>query len=867
MLEIEVLWLTLPTYQRGPDSPFPALTFSGRRPGRRPVYPYPLQDDIDAATMVRQDGCRHRAVRLSNGILEALVLPGMNGRLYSLRNLADGRELFYRNHVVKPGLVALRGAWLSGGIEFNFPTLGHTVSTVSPVFWRLEQSAAEVAVVVGDLDRSTRQRWEVRMALARDRAALDVHTTLANPNPYRERLYYWENAAVPATDDLRFVCRCDWTVGSVSQPFPLRQGRDLSLHPNNPLPVDHFGYRSYADFFGAYYPATQYGTYHIAPRLSLPGQKYFTWGTGEDDLIWQRYLTDADGPYVEIQAGVLETQWITDWLQAGEVVRASGRWFGTAEMGEVTWATPELALAAEAAENDLRLSLYSIAVEGRADVCLENGSRQHRQSLVLGTGRTTHVDLPDLRPATLTIRGQDGRLLLRETWHRATDGARDPARDPQPPTQWAMRDRRETPLGKAAVAMQFHRWAEAERILEEATAADVRQDREALGVERYLKTDRPESALARAREALASYPGHLGIHALAAAAAARLHRLHGGPDAEAALRDHALAARRGPALAAPLAQLLAEAEIRSGRLHAATRILDAVLDMAPDTEDARILLSAALRHGGARQAAAHVLERQPIPLTPARELESWLLHGEGSPRPCLPDAPVGQDWGETHAADLLLEPLFTYWRVALLDDVERLLEALAESFPRLADHPHALLLRMDAAAARNDDDQAREWALRASRACVDWVAPSRWEEACLLQRAMARLGPGEHGVLPYLLGLYRAEHDAMDAAVALLRQACETPAAAGPARGLAAKALADWAEGIQADASRAAAFLRQALQCFPGDRRLLLQLDECLRHRHRTRERLELWRQAPSHLRERGDVTCALARLDLDLGQ
>ena len=100
---------------------------------------------------------KYQAVRLSNGILEVLVLPALNGRLYSLRNLQTGREIFYRNHVVKPALVAIRGAWISGGIEFNAPSLGHSVSTVAPVFHSLENHADECAVTVGDIDRCIRQ--------------------------------------------------------------------------------------------------------------------------------------------------------------------------------------------------------------------------------------------------------------------------------------------------------------------------------------------------------------------------------------------------------------------------------------------------------------------------------------------------------------------------------------------------------------------------------------------------------------------------------------------------------------------------------------------------------------------------------------
>src|SRR6202034_2049684 len=38
------------------------------------------------------------------------------------------------------------------------------------------------------------------------------------------------------------------------------------------------------------------------------GKRTWTWGVGDDGLIWTDLLTDHDGPYNEIQAGRFETQ-------------------------------------------------------------------------------------------------------------------------------------------------------------------------------------------------------------------------------------------------------------------------------------------------------------------------------------------------------------------------------------------------------------------------------------------------------------------------------------------------------------------------------------------------------------------------------
>ena len=862
MLTLETTRLVLPTYHRGPDAPFAPLSFSGQVQGRRTAFPYHAQDDIDIATMVRDGRCEHTVVRLSNGILEALILPGLNGRMYSLRDLRSGRELFYRNQVVKPALVALRGAWLSGGIEFNFPTLGHTVSTVSPVFCRTEQTEHEVAVIVGDIDRSTRQRWQVRLSLREGRAALDVELLFSNPNPHRERLYYWENAAVPAAADLRFDCRCDWTVGSTSLPFPQRDGVDRSLHVTNPTPLDHFGYRSHADFFGAYYLDHRRGTYHVAPRFSLPGQKYFTWGIREDNRIWEHYLTDHDGQYVEIQAGVLESQWFSDWLQPQETLRAGGSWFGTEDMGELTWASSHLAVAAAAAPDGLSLEVYAIDVTGDLDITLAHAGGTTHRRLAVTPGSVGRADFPDASPGVVDIHDSVGRLLLRQRWHGPDAGSLDPARERTAPTQWSMRARSQSAVGKATVALQYHRWHEAQTILSQDIPAEFTLDRALLQAERFLKIGQADEALRTARLALETFPAETRLHALAAAAA--LRRLHETGQAlhYSAAWDHLLAARRDPGMAPGMLRLLAEAEIAAGHLPDAACLLASFLETCPAAIEARILLAALHRHCGDPAAARAALVGPPTPFTFYLTLEGWLQANPEARALCLPELPPERPWGPIYRTELLLEAVLLYWRAGFHPDVLRLLDRLETDHPPLAQHPCASLLRMDAWAHAGDEVSARSYAAQAAQCPVEWVVPARWEMTLLLERASGRLAERSQGCLPYLRAIAAAESDEVPAALELFSQVASSGQTA--LRALASKALADWADSGADRKAEAVTHLETALAAWPGDRRLLLHLDDCLRALHDTDRRAGLWQAAPAALCRRGDVVFALARLDLD---
>ena len=190
----------LPTYLLGapdPSPPFPVINPHN-------VYPYPMLDDLTDRREVKT----YRALFLENEYLRATILPDVGGRLYSLYDKVRNREVFYRNHVMKYGLVALRGAWVSGGVEFNFPN-GHTTLTVSPVESRLIQhEVGSASVVVGATDWVTDMHWEVALTLRPGEARLAQDVTLFNSTPLPHLYWYWANAAVPASDDMQLSIPC-----------------------------------------------------------------------------------------------------------------------------------------------------------------------------------------------------------------------------------------------------------------------------------------------------------------------------------------------------------------------------------------------------------------------------------------------------------------------------------------------------------------------------------------------------------------------------------------------------------------------------------------------------------------------------------
>ena len=860
MLEIETAEITIPTYQRGPDDPYPPLTFGGHI---RRQYPYQMQDDVDMATMECRRRQKHRVVRMSNGLLEALVLPDMNGRLYSLRDLATGRELFYRNPVVKPALAALRGAWINGGIEFNFPTVGHTVSTVSPVFHRLTKSQDDVAVVVGDINRTTRQLWQARMSLRPDRAALDIEVTFFNPNHCRQGLYYWENAAVPATDDMRFVCRCDWTAGT-DEPFPVRGGLDRSYHVNNPEPIDHFGYRSHADFYGAYYRDSRSATYHVAPRFQLPGQKNFTWGIGADNRIWLRYLTDTGGGQSsEIQAGILETQAVTGWLAGGTQVSATGCWFGTTCAEEVTWANRNVAVAVCENKRELALDIVPIDLLGPHVLTVQSAGGKSDHTIDCHPGHTIHLAIANPKRFKLTIRTPAGRLLLEESWlGRGTDGM-DQDRPAAPPQQWCMMARTTPPRRQIESAEKYRRWQKVRTLLDDRKVVGPGPQRELLEALLHLKTARGESALQHALAGLAADPGSAELHIAAAAAGLRRLRITSRTSFAYAVRDHCLAARTDLRFRSDALRMLAETCLLQGRLLEARERLELLADDGAADPQTLALLAGTCRRGDDPTGAAEVVARAEATPWPHLRGEAWLL-GVGAL--AEDQMPGGDDpCAVTHRCECVLEWLMLYWRVRWFDDLHRLLDEAGKTWPAVASHPIAHLLRADIALEHGRRRQARNCARRAAASSVEFVTPARWEDALLLERGIELLNSGA-GHLTYLLGLFLAENDRVDRAVKLLRQSASATSAPRVRR-LAAKALGDWGGAVKGDRRTALRYLRIADRAGRPDRRLIIAMDNTMHQLHDVRGRVRLLERVPAKLRRRGDVTYHLARLQFDRGR
>ena len=390
-VKVSVTPLRLPMYRFNED-PFPPL----QRTGTARVYPYPMQDDVTDELTERE----FTAVILDNGLLRVTVLPEFGGHIHSVRDLKNDREVFYRNEPLKFGLIALRGAWYSGGLEFNFPQVGHTVTTNDPLPWHLtENPDGSVTLFVGTIERLTRMAWTASVTLRPNDWRLHTRIWLFNRTPFWHRIYFWTNVAVPARNDFRFLLPCTqvfswwWGARGIAN-FPIQDGTDLSRYTTHKRPTDLFAKDLRADWFGCYYEELDYGVLHHANRFEVHGRKLWTWGTADDGRVWTNLLCDEGKPYCEIQSGRFVHQGVHRLMPPRAVETWSEAWFPVWGLGGVLHASDKIAVNAQRSGSQLRLKFFALVPMDDATVTVRQGEKVLER---------TQVNLPAGEPVALTV--------------------------------------------------------------------------------------------------------------------------------------------------------------------------------------------------------------------------------------------------------------------------------------------------------------------------------------------------------------------------------------------------------------------------------------------------------------------------------
>ena len=593
--------VTLATYPWQPDIHHPYFPETDGRS----IYPYPMQDDLRPDLAPRS----YKTVVLESDLVKITFISELGGRIWEAIDKVTGKPIFYVNHVVKPGLIAMRGAWISGGVEFNTGPQGHTVTAISPVDVLIlppEKDGAR-SVAVGDIDRIYRLQWTVIVTLRPGRRFIEEQVTIYNRTETVCPYYFWNCTAQPNTPGFRFVYPMTLSTdhaGTTFYRWPVNDGVDLSRGKNYRHMSSIFAYECDQDFFGSYDEDEDRGCVAFADHRQLPGKKAWTWGWGGDGIAHQRMLTDDDGPYNEVQTGPLRTQAETGRLDPHEAITWKEWWYPVHGLGgPFTYANRDICARAEILDGQLDLSLIGTGMWSDVTIVISR-AREKIES------QKARID--SRRPITLKIGVGEPPVFVEVSHGNSILASFSvplslPEREPPKPDT--------TERSPAQIASEgwmmllLGRQTNAMAEFEKALSKDAGCVEALLGLAHYkLVQAQAAEAASLAKRAMDAnhYDGR--AHFALAVASLRL-----GNETEAL--DSARRAALDPAAAVPAHALIGKILIQQGNLAEAAEALSATGPWASDPVCRGRLAIALLRLGRtneARSIALGTIERSPL---------------------------------------------------------------------------------------------------------------------------------------------------------------------------------------------------------------------------------------------------------------
>ena len=374
--------VTLPTYAPGGYDKTP-IFYTGRvyQGAQGRVYPYPMQDVLFDGKVDEEYKC----LKLENEWLSMGLLPEHGGHMLNFTDRKSGFEIFYRQHVIKPALIGMLGAWISGGVEWNFPH-HHRATTAMPIDWRMtERNPAEPSdfacaagtktVWIGETELRRRLKWTIGLSMMPDRAVLMAENVFMNRSPFIESMIYWANVSVHCGDDYQILfppsCHLGfdhhknyWTsfpIGPRKEEMELLPSQrskyaddisgtmDLSWWKNFTIESRSiFAMDPDNAWLAGFDHKKQMGTAHVSNRHVTVGKKFFLWGNFPEAHVWDTVLTDHDGPYLELMVGCWsDNQPDYSWIAPYETRKVKQFWFPVKGIGGVKNVTVDGAVNVE----------------------------------------------------------------------------------------------------------------------------------------------------------------------------------------------------------------------------------------------------------------------------------------------------------------------------------------------------------------------------------------------------------------------------------------------------------------------------------------------------------------------------------------
>ena len=357
--------IVMPTYLVDPPDPNPRF-YEGRayQGAQGRVYPYPIYESLSDTRMEKE----YTMVYLENEYIKIEVLPEIGGRLFGATDKTNGYMYIYKQHVIKPALIGMLGAWISGGIEWNFPH-HHRATAFMPVEYEMvENSDGSATLWIGELEIRHRMKFRMGISIYPGKSYFEITFRPINRTPFVNSFLYFANTGVHTNEQYQVIFPPNTQFGTyhgknqfVNWPISHEEynrvdytkGVDISWWKNHPEWTSIFAWNYEDDFIAGYDHGKEAGTLLFSNHHIGAGKKFWTWSTGPRGQMWDEALTETDGPELELMiGGYSDNQPDYSWMQPYESKYLRQYWYPIRNMGGVKNANLEAAINLDFAGDD-----------------------------------------------------------------------------------------------------------------------------------------------------------------------------------------------------------------------------------------------------------------------------------------------------------------------------------------------------------------------------------------------------------------------------------------------------------------------------------------------------------------------------------
>ncbi|MCK5372037.1 MAG: DUF5107 domain-containing protein, partial [Cyclobacteriaceae bacterium] len=306
--------MKIKTYlQKSPDVNPRFYEGRGHQGVQRHVYPFAMNDRLTDESEMKA----YHTIFVENDYIKISIIPELGGRIFSAYDKVADYDFIYNQDAIKPALVGMAGAWITGGVAWGFPH-HHGPHTIAPYDHYIEENSdGSITVWISKFDLRHRVRGLLGITVHPNNNILSVKGFVQNPTAYANSFLFFTNPSVRAdeTYQIFFDPSVEWvTYHKKNQmlSWPIAddfyhgvdyRGVDISKWNNIKRPTSFFTINPEGDFFGGYSYKYDAGVAYVGNHHISPGMKCWEYGPNPEGDAWIRNATDKSGHNIEIMAG------------------------------------------------------------------------------------------------------------------------------------------------------------------------------------------------------------------------------------------------------------------------------------------------------------------------------------------------------------------------------------------------------------------------------------------------------------------------------------------------------------------------------------------------------------------------------------